>query len=192
MYLVINKETHDIEEFIVFWSNCYKYKLESYYTENIDIELSNDSLFNLFIWKNGMNFQKNVNKYNSFHYNVISIYDKVKLWKTDFKIDDYLEISEIKEWNNIVWKIFLLHCFRPNEFPIYDQHVHRAFDFIINGNYEKPEFYYSTNKIQEKIEFYKNDYIPFIKDLSMKSGRNLKQIDEALVTFGKFLNDYNY
>ena len=196
MYLVINKETSDEKEFISFWSERYKYKLESKYSENIAVwknDKTNYRLMHLFVWKNGMNFENHKNKKLSFQNNIISNLDIVKQLPFNFKIEDYLELSEFKNWENIVWKVFLLHCLNHTKFPIYDQHVHRAFDFIKNnGNIKKTEFYYSTYKISEKLEFYTNEYIPFVIELKTKSKLDFKQIDEALVTFGKFLNDYNF
>lgn len=205
MYLVINKQTDNIKEFIEFWSQRYDKKkldkkgilIESKYDDNIlnwKEDKTQTKLKQLFIWKNGMDFSEHKNKSNSFENNILGSLKEVKLIN-DISLDDYFYLfnqSKLKNWDNIVWKLFLLHCLKPTDFPIYDQHVHRAYDFIVRGEIKNPQYYYSSNKIEEKIKFYKTDYISFVKKLENESDFKLKQIDEALVTFGKFLNDYNY
>ena len=42
-----------------------------------------------------------------------------------------------KDFKNLsaVWKIFLLHIIKPSKFPVYDQHIHRAYNFINGENF---------------------------------------------------------
>jgi hypothetical protein len=93
-------------------------------------------------------------------------------------------------------RIFLFHICRPWEYPIADQHVFRGF-YLLEGEQLK-------NKIDVTWEIYKNSYIPFFRQIAEKycerpkpqEGmtryiKDLKEIDNALMSFGQFLGKYN-
>ncbi|MGB8412392.1 MAG: hypothetical protein WCE23_06155, partial [Candidatus Binatus sp.] len=75
---------------------------------------------------------------------------------------------------------YRLHCCRP-EFPMYDQHVHRAMTFIEEGQRDelgkKPD--------HRKIEIYLTRYLSFYKEQFVRI--EPRRVDKALWAFGKFL-----
>lgn len=98
--------------------------------------------------------------------------------KSEFCLDAFQ--NEFHFINGVIWKIYLLHIIAPSKYPIFDQHVCRAFYFISkNQKKEIPE----RNKDKEMIYF--DEYIDFFNRLSKEISR--KKLDEALWAFGKFL-----
>jgi hypothetical protein len=79
-----------------------------------------------------------------------------------------------------------LHIIAPQIYPIFDQHVFRAFRFLLSNDVvEIP----STNSKKERTYF--QDYLPFFNHLANISNMPRKKVDEALWVFGKFLKtDY--
>jgi len=61
----------------------------------------------------------------------------------------------------IIWKIFLLHIIDPKRYPIFDQHVYRAYDFLTKN---KTIGILSSNKRKEDIYF--SEYISFFNKLA--------------------------
>jgi hypothetical protein len=56
----------------------------------------------------------------------------------------------------VIWRIFWLHCWQPERFPIYDQHVHRAMRFLQTGKPDEIPL-----READKIRAYLSDYMPF-------------------------------
>jgi hypothetical protein len=83
-----------------------------------------------------------------------------------------------------IFRIFWLHCWRPELFPIYDQHVHRAMRFIEAGVREE-----IPGNDAQKIRSYLDNYLPFHAGFD---GIAWRQVDKALWAFGKFLNENNF
>ncbi|WP_461643177.1 hypothetical protein [Labilibaculum euxinus] len=175
----------ELDEFIKFWSKLYSYHLESLYNDRIQkMEYTLDDLQQLFIWKNGMNLS--FQKQNSLEKKVLAkleIINKLKT-KQDFELIEFEQ-----NFNNLtaVWKIFLLHIIRPDRYPIYDQHINRAFNFIHRLDYKNISADSITNKSKEL--FYFNTYLSFIHSLD---NCNLKTLDEAFFAFGQFINTKTY
>ena len=63
-----------------------------------------------------------------------------------------------------------------------DQHVFRAWNFLIKNKVEEPE--------QTPDNYLK--YREFVKALSVKSGKTFREIDKALMTFGQFITSDFY
>ncbi len=83
-----------------------------------------------------------------------------------------------------IWKIFLLHIIKPHEFPIYDQHVYRAYKYIEKNTIEE-----ISNVNRNKYQNYLNQYLVFFDELKLKAKEcESKEIDEALWAFGKILS----
>ena len=69
--------------------------------------------------------------------------------------------------------MFLLHVIQPDSYPIFDQHVYRAYLFIAkNQRAEIPD-----NKRKQDVYF--KEYAPFFNELASK-GVSRKKLDEAL------------
>ncbi|WP_293887845.1 MULTISPECIES: hypothetical protein [unclassified Sphingobacterium] len=179
-------QTSDWKSFIDFWSSMYFYKLEDVYNSRINKEIfEEEDLLNFYIWKNGSVLSKP--KQKSFETKIIANLTHINSAKLNkhYKFSDHIE-----KYKDIsaVWSIFLLHLIQPNKFPIYDQHIHRAFVFITGiDDYRKIDGK-ASNK--SKFEFYSEKYLPFIEE-NLKDF-DLKKIDEAFFAFGQFLKTKRY
>jgi len=166
-------------QFVDFWSERYRYKLENLYTDNIGKSLTGSRVIELFIWKNGtpLSDKKDI----SVRINYIDRLDELKEFTQDFEAGEFLNRFSK---GGAIWRIFWLHCFRPDEFPIYDQHVHRAMIFIKSGKVEE----IPSNDPKKVIE-YINHYLPFY---STFAGLDKRKLDKALWSFGKFIKENNF
>ena len=174
--------TSSLDDFISFWSVQYNYAFDDLYDNNIRLnKLEPENLQQLYFWKNGMRLSSNkeirVNKI-VLHIDVIN-----NLKKHGF---DPIIFDQYFSDMTLIWKIFLIHIICPDEYPIFDQHVYRAYRFINNLPAEPlPE---SKDKATIK---YDNCYRPFYQKIQDEAtGFSSKKIDEALWAFGKFLSTY--
>ena len=166
-------------EFIEFWSLRYQYAEEHLYNENIGQELTERRILDLFRWKNGRRLSNK--KLASVHQNFVARCDELAQLQPNINANKFLE-----HFTNggAIWRIFWLHCWQPERFPIYDQHVHRAMVFVQNGVREEIPRY-----DPRKIESYLQSYLPFHANFNYLDGR---AIDKALWAFGNFLNENNF
>ena len=175
----------DLNSFVEFWSKLYSYSNELLYSNVIAKNVfEEDDIQHLFIWKNGMKLSDL--KQKSLEQNIIKKLPLINFLKSNETIDLELFKSEFKELST-VWKIFLLHIIKPSKYPIYDQHIHRAFLFIHNEDYS--ELSNTSINNNEKEIFYFDRYLPFIE---ASNAKDLKKLDEAFFSFGQFLNTKNY
>lgn len=167
MYLTFKIESENIRDFIEHWSSKYNYPLEHKYDNNIGKPLTHSSRLALFEWKNGSTISKK--KLESISQN----------YPLEFEGNLKERYLNHKQPGGAIWNIFYLYCLAPNEWPIYDQHTHRAMKYMKTGKIIEIG---KTNK--QKYESYQNEYIPFINSLSEIDHRKL---DKALFSFGQFL-----
>jgi hypothetical protein len=171
---------NSLSEFLEFWSKQYYYpKNEELYTKNINKpKFEVVDINELYKWKNGMTLS--VKKQKSLEAKILSKLDIIndlkhqKVTDLNFFLEEFLDVS-------FVWKIFLLHLIKPNTYPIYDQHIHRAFNYI-----HVDQMFIQKAK---QHEFYFKHYLNFIKFEEIK---NLKKLDEAFFAFGQFINTNKY
>ncbi|MCB0409760.1 MAG: hypothetical protein KDD29_06040 [Flavobacteriales bacterium] len=180
--IFINEKVN-LESFIDYWCKLYSYPDENLYEESINKSaFINDDLHKLFAWKNGMKLSKLKTK--SLEEKVIS---KLKIINHQKGLKQFDLEFFLNEFQNVsfVWKIFLLHIIRPNEYPIYDQHINRAYNYIHGKEYRN-----ITNTISDKkkFEFYFNDFLPFVKSIGIT---DMRKIDKAFFAFGQFINTRN-
>ena len=126
----------------------------------------------LFEWKNGTPLS--IKKLESVKQNYVSD-------KTIFPNNPSEEFikEQLNKSGGAIWRIFWIHCHYPKQYPIYDQHVHRAMAHIENwDDIEIPSYN------PKKIKLYLSKYINFYHNFK---GINHKKIDEALWAYGKFL-----
>ena len=169
----------DQETFINFWSNKYVYPLENLYVENIHHPLNENSVINLFIWKNNGNLSNR--KLQSVRNNYIGLLDNLPILN-----DADTGINYIAQLNGgIIWNIFWLHCLNPNLFPIFDQHTYRACKFILNDTVSE----ISEIKDVEKVNFYFQTYKDFFNN-QFDNNEN-RRVDKALFMFGRFLKKWH-
>lgn len=178
---LIIKGFENPEEFVEEWSSYYEYPDTNKYSTHINDVLKNkDSFIKLYEWKNGTGSVISENKLKV----VKSFLDKYEVLndlKRNFSWDVFeKEFQPMK--SSTIWKIFLLHLIKPNEFPIYDQHVYRFYSFYRDGILQEIP---NNNKI--KYNNYKNDYKPWFNSVQKKYNLDHKKMDESFFVFGRFL-----
>ena len=174
---VLNKIVVKPREFVDFWSGFYDDPLEGYYVPVIGKKrFSDEDLVKLFEWKNGSKLAQKKKKVLG---SMIANLGKINALKASFCLDTFLE--EFKFIKGAIWKIFLLHVIQPDKFPIFDQHVYRAYLFI--SKHQRAEI---PNNNKRKEAAYFSEYVSFFNGLSV-NGISKKKLDEALWAYGKFL-----
>jgi len=171
-------------EFVSFWARFYeegKYP-DSIYKANLNEgrPLEQGNIKPLLEWKNGRPLSKkkqeiaikvinNLPRFNQFRFiTKVTAMNFERFWKI---------VCEIVK-TGLVWRIFLLHMTRPEDYPIADQHVLRACYYLTHGKIHEPE---------QTLQTYES-YRTFFRDLVEKSGKEQRQVDKALMCFGQFLN----
>jgi hypothetical protein len=167
------------QQFVEFWSLRYKYAEENLYLNNIGQELTEQRILELYKWKNGTRLSSK--KLASVRRNFVQRINELVQLRPNDSADNFLARFAN---GGAIWRIFWLHCWQPNRFPIYDQHVHRAMAFIEDGVLEEIPQY-----DPQKIEAYIDRYLPFHAQFFAIDGR---AIDKALWAFGKFINEVNF
>ncbi|MBK7344264.1 MAG: hypothetical protein IPJ06_14940 [Saprospiraceae bacterium] len=124
------KRYSNIKEIIKDWQPVYKYRRPELYEDNIGNGLDSKEYFQkLFNWKNGRKLSKSkqelINRFWKKKSVLLSLRDNIDM------VQFVAEFNPGK--NACIWKLFLLHIDRPDEYPIYDQHVYRAYEFIETG-----------------------------------------------------------
>ncbi len=159
---------------------------ESLYTDNIIKSTYNETdILELYYWKNNVGADAKAMSAPKRNYvrNIQNRLDAVNRLKTNFSLKEYE--SEFGSLTGI-WGVFLLHIIAPSLYPIYDQHVYRAFRFIETG--EIREIPWQDRK---KYIEYHEDYVPFFQRLFNETrGYTAKEVDDALMVFGQFLSRY--
>lgn len=182
---VLISNNTSFNNFVSYWSSFYYYDLENLYNNTINnAQFTSKCLFDLFKWKNGMKLS--LLKRISLESKIISKLDFINLSKSSgVNLEEFNTV-----FNNVsaVWRIFLLHIINPHKYPIYDQHIHRAFNFINGLDITNIS---STLSDKVKLEFYFETYLKFIESQT-DTDINMKRLDEALFTFGQFINTKNY
>jgi hypothetical protein len=174
-------EARDIEDdrgkFVAFWEAQYDFeqKDDELYKQNVGKPLTEELIMEWFKWKNGMSLSER--KERSVRQNFVA-----HLVDLDTLPKDASASALLDRFTNggVIWRIFWLHCWQPERFPIYDQHVHRAMRFIQEGLIEEIP---TTDR--RKIESYINNYLPFHAEFSELNSRS---VDKALWAFGRFLS----
>ena len=177
---ILNKiQSGSLQEFISFWSRLYAYDNAGLYDKIHDKVLSEKDIKDLYHWKNGMKLSQAKEK--SLNTKIISKIDIINSLRVTAEIDlDYF-LKEFKEVS-VVWKVFLLHIISPTMYPIYDQHIHRAYRFMNN---EASDGIKASMNEATKLKFYFEEYYPFVKQSKID---DLKKMDEAFFAFGQFIN----
>ena len=166
--------------FVEFWSALYDDPQEKLYENSIEGPLTAEKVDRLFIWKNGGKLSKP--KQRSVERNYIARLDEFHDLPKDTPAEDFLARFSA---GGAIWRIFWLHCWSPDRFPIYDQHVHRAMARIEET---QPEELNECGD-SEKIRRYLDQYIPFHDRFR---GLDPRQVDRALWSFGKFLKTWQF
>ena len=182
---LISLKTNDINAFIDFWQQFYAYNdNERFYSDNIKMATyTSYNIEMLYQWKNGTILS--VSKRKSLQEKIINkllIINELR----NAHVVDLKSFHEEFTTVSAVWRIFLLHIIKPDSYPIYDQHVHRAYQYIFGLS---PDNITTFIKDSDKIAFYHKEYLPFVNEIGIS---NRKKMDEAFFAFGQFLNTRNY
>lgn len=184
MYPIIKIENSStIEGFVDFWSKQYKYKGdEDKYLSNIKLaQFDRCHIEALYRWKNGTELNTAKRGFVS----KITDNDNLKV-VNDLKACWDKEIFEIVFGSaTAIWKIFLMHIINPEQFPIFDMHVYRAYVSIIN----KAKGELKSFNESDKYQIYLDDYLAFYKSLEYE-GMDHLMADRALWAYGKFISLY--
>ncbi len=166
-------------DFVAFWEQQYNYPLEHLYTNNIGQAPTADRVHHLFIWKNGSRLSDL--KHSSVEANYIARIQELNALPQNTDAAAFLAQFAL---GGAIWRIFWLHCWQPDRFPIYDQHVHRAMIFIEQQRLEEiPKA--DTAKVQQYLQ----RYLPFYQRFK---GLNQRSVDKALWFYGKFLKETRF
>lgn len=172
----------DWEQFINFWKQFYydpHHEDEKYYYPYINNLSKEDFLDKLWRWKMQVpyfNNRSNQRKLELMKQNKAEIRS---FRKSETTFNKLYSFSRKFFRSGVVYSVFLIHICKPEEYPIFDQHVYRAFHFIKN------------RKIVKEPRSFQNylDYRDFILRIHRKHSLNLRDIDKALMAFGKFLEN---
>lgn len=171
MHLSFHITATSLASFLLHWSSKYSYSAEYKYINNIGKPLTEESLQELFEWKNGTGSVIADRKAKS-------ISENYPLTFNGDKRERYLnhQLS-----GGAIWNIFFLHCLDPKMWPIFDQHTFRAMHYIQTGRIME-----IGNNDKQKYEVYESKYIPFVANLRAVVD-DQRLIDKALFAFGQFL-----
>ena len=177
--ILTKTQSGSLQEFISFWSKLYAYDNAALYDKIHYKVLSEKDIKDLYQWKNGMKLSQAKEK--SLNIKILKKLNIINSLRatTEFDLDYFLK--EFKEVS-VVWKVFLLHIISPTMYPIYDQHIHRAYRFMNN---EASDGIKASMNESVKLKFYFEEYYPFVKESKIK---DLKKMDEAFFAFGQFIN----
>jgi hypothetical protein len=167
------------ETFTAFWAGQYHDPRERLYAGNIGEPLSAQRILELFTWKNGGELAEHKRQSIEQHY--IGRLHVLERLAPDTTAEAFLERFA---GGGAIWRIFWLHCWRPDRFPLYDHHVHRAMTFIEDGRAEE----LADVDDGPKVRLYLERYLPFYG--RSFEGLDPRQVDRAMLTFGRFLRVY--
>jgi hypothetical protein len=186
---VCTRRTASPREFVEFWERAYRDENEPLYTQNIRGPHTEETLLHLFHWKMGSVYFKTEKMLRSVRENFISQAERARGLPQNISAKEFLEAFPN---GGPIYRIFWLHCWYPERFPIYDQHVHRGMVFIREGQLEELDL-----ENRKTIDSYLGQYLPFYepfatasKDLAFdeeRDGIRTRKADRALWTFGEFL-----
>lgn len=161
-------------EFVAFWAPYYSYKKEHLYTNNIGQPFTAERIHELYEWKNGSRLA--APKRRSVEQNYISRISDIANLAPSTSAEEFLRKFPS---GGAIWRIFWLHCWRPECFPIMTSMCIERWSTLSN-NASKRSLTTDANKEQSYIE----RYLPF--HMRFKS-INAHSVDRALWFYGKFV-----
>jgi hypothetical protein len=183
MRYCVLKQEDDPAIFVEFWSRRYNYESESIYREYIKRPLTPESARKLFAWKAMRLNRKSIEAGdNPFVEAVVANLERFCSLPLNTPEDATNFLSKELEGKGMIWKIFALHIMHPDRYPIFDQNVYRAMNYLRDGTIKE-----IPRKNGDKLTNYINEYLPFFNSHGHYEDRKL---DKALFSFGQFLKVY--
>ena len=183
MNLLVFSPTNDFKKFIEFWIQLYDHNSpwETNYEKHLKVgkPFTHKDILQLFEWEN----QAGLGRIRA-----EAIKDKIYPhleYINDMKFEDLINLDEFHskfETVQAVSRTFLLHIMKPEVYPLYDQNIHVAYNFIHGID---SDIYPFPKRPEDKIKFYFRKLIPFIE--SVRGSLSLKKIDEALNSYGQMI-----
>ena len=127
-------------------------------------------------WANGTSARKNAWE---------EVAKKIKTYKEEipesFTKEEPVIVKKLQEIKGIgfIWTLFVLHCIYPTEYPLYDQHVYRAYKHLTSDGKKNPTIASNT---WAAYTAYRNF---FLNLLAEKPNTEYATLDRALWSFGK-------
>ncbi len=193
---------NNAKEFIAFWNSFYKDKITvfkfklliDYFAElNVGNVLTTENIRRLLRWKDQRSLTQEIisgkkqGSENPRIRQVVDILDDINKFRAGVITEDQFKTTSSIFPNGIIWQIFLFHIAKPSEYPIADQNVfcsmsvHKYNAIHLKQNWETYEQYRT----------YFMDIANACKILVDEQHlRELKRIDNALMSFGQFLKKY--
>ena len=177
------------QEFVEFWQQFYRSKIpDEVYQANLNLrgDLSEENISLLWRWKNeryGLPLIEATKAILS----DINAFRRLAHVDGPEERDFWQKAYRVSPW--IVWQVFLFHMARPQDYPIFDQHVMRAFWALTQGYiYRRPK---EARVLCLKYEHFCSSYSGyrgfFFKLVSEASSPEPKAVDRALWAFGRHL-----
>lgn len=168
-------------EFIKFWSQFYNnsgHLDEKFYYPYINDSSKEDFLDRLWHWKMGVHFHNRNNQ------RALRVIKKEKEAIRDFRksnpsFEKLFNFAREIFRTGVVYPVFLIHICKPDKYPIFDQHVFRAFIFLTTKEI--------INKPEDAQDYLR--YRDFVFKIHKKHKIGFRNIDKALMVFGQFLNN---
>lgn len=166
------------EEFVAFWEKLYTYRRESNYTASIGKPLTPGRVRKLYEWKNGGKLS--AAKRKSVESNFVGRIDEVNELPDDTPAAEFLDRFN---QGGAIWRVYWLHLWQPDRYPIYDQHVHRAMELIQTGESSEIPGYDPA-----KISAYLDRFMPFVREHFR--GLDQRRVDRALWACGETMKPF--
>ena len=189
------------KQFVDYWSKLYDHGEKraredvviDYFAElNLESPLTEDNIRHLLRWKDRRRFTdpvltgKSKDLPNPEVAEVLARRGVINEFRAGHIDESTMRNSILEVFaSGIVFHVFLLHIAKPHMYPIADQHVYRAFSA------------HRGRVLSESWEDY-CVYRHYFEEVAAAAGigsslndiRDLKRVDDALMTFGQFLGQY--
>lgn len=175
---VLGRKPGTASDFVEFWEPLYRYPAENVYTDNVGLPLTANRTRALYEWKNGGKLSDA--KRESVERHFIGRLQETKSLPKDVPPEEFLErFSD----GGAIWRIYWLHLWQPDRYPIYDQHVHRAMQMIQEDEPREIPSYDPS-----RISLYLEAFLPFCR--ARFDGLAPRRVDRALWACGKYLKPF--
>jgi hypothetical protein len=186
LFVLAPSPPESLHHFLDFWAARYRYPYDELNEAKINGPRAPENLRALFKWKIGNRLFES--KRPGLERNFIERrHEANKLIKELAACEPHEAARQFLdhfEYGGPIYRIFWLHCWNAR-FPIYDQHVHRAMTYILDGK-RKEEL--GRHGEAGTVRLYLDRYLPFFNEFR---GMDSRQVDRALWRFGKSLKDGN-